>query len=64
MQARNHNKMIKENKKLKKRVESLENEFEIVQWYIEVMEGGVDTKLLMKEYLELKKKHTAYQKTT
>ena len=33
----------------------LEKEFEIVQWYLKVMEEGVDTKEMLKFYIGAKK---------
>ena len=34
-----------------------ENELEIVKWYLEVLEGRVDTKDIAREFGNLKKEH-------
>ena len=39
---------------MKAKVASLENEFDILQWYLSVMEDGVDTKEVVKDYANLK----------
>ena len=43
-----------ENKSLKEKVTHLESELGIVQWYLSVMEDGVDTREVVKEYFDLK----------
>ena len=45
-------KLTKENIKMKKRLEKLEEEFQIVKWYIDVLEGGFDTKNLLKDFVQ------------
>ena len=37
---------------MKKRLEKLEEEFQIVKWYIDVLEGGFDTKNLLKDFVQ------------
>ena len=56
--------LIKENDMLKGRVATLENECSVVKWYLEAMEGGLDTHLVVKEYTLLKKDHKTLQKTS
>ena len=46
--------MTAENVELKAKVENLESEFGILQWYLSVMEDGVDTKEVVKDYAMLK----------
>ena len=55
--------MIKENVALKVKVNRLEEELSSVDWYIEVMEHGVDTKNIAKEYALLKKEHIVLKTT-
>ena len=40
---------------MKSKVEQLENELEVVQWYLSVLEDGVDTREVVKEYCDLKR---------
>ena len=42
--------MEKDNETLKEKVNQLESELRIVKWYLEIMEKGVDTQNLVKEY--------------
>ena len=42
---------------MKYRNEQLEKELEIVQWYLSVLEDGVDTREVVKEYCDLKKEN-------
>lgn len=42
----------------------LENELQIVKWYLHVVEDNVDTKEIVKEYGELSQEYKAYQKRT
>ena len=39
------------------KVVQLEEELKVVQWYIEVLESGVDTKDVMQELAALQKAH-------
>ena len=41
---------------MRARVTQLESELSIVNWYLETMEEGVDSKEIVKEYSYLKKK--------
>ena len=34
----------------------------VVQWYLDVMEDGIDTREISKVYYELKQKHEKYKK--
>ena len=55
--------LIKENAALKTKVSRLEEELSTVNWYIEVMEHGIDTKDIAKEYALLKKEHKVLKTT-
>ena len=46
--------MTAQNVELKEKIVNLENELGIVQWYLSVMEDGVDTREVVKEYHLLK----------
>ena len=54
-------KLQRENLNLKKKVAQLEEENKIVQWYLEVLEGGVDTKEIVREFGMLKQEHRVYK---
>ena len=56
--------MLKENLEMKSKIRQLESETEIVAWYLKVMEEGVDTKEIVKEYSILKKKHKHLSETS
>ena len=43
-----------ENTALKEHIKELEEKFDIVDWYIEVMESGADTKQMMSIYKKSK----------
>ena len=43
----------KENETLRQKVGQLENEITIVNWYMQVMESGIDTKTVIHEFCEL-----------
>ena len=49
---------------LKEKVSQLQDELLIVKWYLEVMEQGVDSKEVIREYAILKKKHKILEDTT
>ena len=42
----------------------LNKELEIVSWYMEVLESGVDTKTLVQDHAALLKKHSKLKKKT
>ena len=46
---------------LKENNTAMKNEISIVNWYIDVMEEGIDSKQVMKEYSMLKKTHKAME---
>lgn len=46
--------MAAENVELQAKVANLENEFDILQWYLSVMEDGIDTKEVVQDYANLK----------
>lgn len=62
--AQNYPRVIKENGQLRARVTQLENELSIVEWYLDVLEQGIDTKEIIVEYTKLKKKHKRLQDTS
>ena len=47
----------KENEKLRFELRMKEYKLSILNWYLEIMEDGIDTKEVTSKYLELKKKH-------
>ena len=47
----------KENEKLRFEIYMKEKKLEILNWYLEIMEEGIDTKEVTEKYIELKKKH-------
>ena len=42
----------------------MENEVSIAEWYLAVMEQGVDTKEIVKEHAELQNKYEKLKETT
>ena len=60
----NVKKVRKENEKLRFEHRMKEYKLEILNWYLEVMEEGIDTKEVTHKYLELKKKHNQLIKKT
>ena len=44
--------LAKENSELKDKLEKMEREFEIVQWYITVFEAGFNTKNILKDFVQ------------
>ena len=44
--------LAKENSELKDKLEKMEREFEIVQWYITVFEAGFSTKNILKDFVQ------------
>ena len=49
---------------MRQKIDRLEQEAELVSWYVEIMEQGIDTKQLLKEYTELKRKHRSLTETS
>ena len=47
----------RENKEAKARVAALENEVSLVNWYLAVMEDGLDTKEITAKYYLLRDEH-------
>ena len=39
------------------KIKYLENEIDIVKWYLAVMEDGIDTREVVEKYADLKKEH-------
>ena len=54
----------KENEKLRFEHRMKEYKLSILNWYLEIMEEGIDTKEVTSKYLELKKKHQQLIKKT
>ena len=50
-----------ENAGMRTRINQLEKELEIVQWYLDVLEQGIDTKQIVKEFVKLMKEHKKAQ---
>ena len=50
-------KYVAENKILKKKVDQLESELEIVNWYLTILEKGIDTQKIVEEYDNLQKSY-------
>ena len=46
---------------LKQKNTAMKNEISIVNWYLDVMEEGIDSKQVMQEYAMLKKTHKAME---
>ena len=42
----------------------LENKLSILNWYIEIMEDGIEAKEISQKYIELKKEHAQLIKKT
>mmetsp|Transcript_19848 Transcript_19848/g.26806 ORF Transcript_19848/g.26806 Transcript_19848/m.26806 type:complete len:113 (+) Transcript_19848:334-672(+) len=55
---------MEEIRMLRTKVEQLELEEDIVQWYLTTMEAGVDTKKLVKKYAILKRENVELEETT
>lgn len=49
---------------LREKVKQLESELGIVKWYITIMEDGIDSKQVVKEYVELKATHKSFVDNT
>ena len=43
---------------MRQECEQFKNEADIVHWYLDVMEEGLDTREIVKQYATLKKDHT------
>ena len=56
--------MREQNFQMKMKIKQYEDELEIVKWYIQVLEDGIDTRQIVKEYYQLKKEHSVLQETT
>ena len=54
--------LIEENANLTAQNKQLLDELEIVNWYREVMDGGLNSRELLSDYSSLKKKYQALQK--
>ena len=57
-------KVQEEIKALRQKVEAYENNCSIVEWYLSVMEEGIDTREVVQKYHELTKKHQALKEET
>ena len=56
--------LAKENEELRFKNLLLERKMSVVEWYMHVMEDGIDTKEISKVYTELKQKHERLKKKT
>ena len=56
--------LLEENTMLNAKVKQQDKELEVVKWYIEILEEGVDTKQLAQEYQKLKKDHRQLEKSS
>jgi len=57
-------KALSENRALRSELEACQNELYIIKWYLEVMEGGTDTREVVKEFATLRKKHLKLKQVT
>ena len=56
--------LLEENGSMKAKIIQLENELSIVQWYLEIMEGGSDTKQIVLEFAKLKREYKVLEQET
>ena len=56
--------LIEENANLTAQNKQLLDELEIVNWYREVIDGGVNSREVLSDYVDLKKKYQVLQKQT
>ena len=56
--------LIEENANLSAQNKQLLDELEIVNWYREVIDGGVNSREVLSDYVDLKKKYQVLQKQT
>ena len=49
--------LVQANADLQGKCKAYENELEVVNWYLEVMEEGLDTRDMVGQFHALKKKH-------
>ena len=56
--------MEQQNITLKEKVERYEKELELVNWYIQVLEDGIDTKEIAQHFYGLKKEHKLLKEKT
>ena len=57
-------KLKEECETLRDRCAQLENEAEVIQWYMKTMERGIDTKDIAREFFKLQEDHSVLVKTT
>ena len=55
---------MKENEQLRLERMMTNHKLKTLNWYLEIMEEGIDTKEVVNKYLELKKTHNSYVKKT
>ena len=46
---------------LKMQVEQLQSESEVIDWYVDIMEKGIDTKKIVEEHIQLKHEFAEYR---
>ena len=56
--------LLEENTMLNAKVKQQDKELEVVKWYFEILEEGVDTKQLVKEYQTIKNDHRQLEKSS
>ena len=56
--------LVQANADLQGKCKAYENELEVVNWYLEVMEEGLDTRDMVGQFHALKKQHRKLQKST
>ena len=56
--------LLEENTMLNAKVKQQDKELEVVKWYFEILEEGVDTKQLVKEYQTIKNDHRQLEKAS
>ena len=57
-------KLVEENGTMRAKIAQLEKEMSIINWYMETMESGVDTKEIVQEYAVLKRQFAVMEATT
>lgn len=56
-------KLVEENGTMRAKITQLESEISVVNWYMETMEQGIDTKEIVQEYAILKRQFAHMEAT-
>ena len=56
-------KLVEENGTMRAKINQLESEISIINWYMETMEQGIDTKEIVQEYAILKRQYAHMEAT-